>query len=890
MKIPVSWIKEYIEYNVSNEKIAELLTMSGTEVSNIIKFGNEWASNIIIGEIKKIDKHPNADRLSLVDVDNSQNIVKVVCGAPNIQVGQKIALAQPGAKLYNPYEKKISVLKKSKIRGIESNGMICSALELNYSDDHDGILILDPNFQTGESLHSLLAEDIFDFEITPNRADCLSIIGIFGEIASILKAQKIYHKIIKWPDLFPDLNRNNFIDEMEKEIEKNSNGPIIYSDIFKDYKSLLANYSHKIAIKYGDMSHKYQELNPDLGYKGISIKSKQQENFTIKISDNDCNRYSGISINSININKSPFWIKDKLIKSGLRPISNIVDITNFVMLEFGQPMHAFDLSKIKTNKIEIKKSTNNQSFLGLDQEKRELSNEMLTITDGKNPIGLAGIIGGENSEIDQNTTNIFLESASFNMANIRQTSKDLNLSTDASYRFERGVANQFTVPAIKRAMELIQKTNDTNIEIQGFWDEVNPSIVPEIIGLIKNGPKKITSFSSKRYKKIIGENVTRSKAKSIFQSLGFKPVKELGLRNNEYEIDLLIPFWRNDIELEDDLIEEIARIIGYDNLSSTPMLYPESNVPLDNNIEARNDLRSEMKSMGYLEVINYPVINNTQFNSTTNENIGDPIELQNPTNQKNKFMRPNLRAGLIDNLSKNSKNYSEIESWKFYELGRTYISEINSKFKLPIQNYSLGIIAAGNYENKNWANDPSKLNFYILKSHVEKLLHNLKIEFNFSQNENTDFYSNKSANIISNNKIVGSIGFINEKKLTELNSKIKDVLYAELNLDNLLNNNNQINKYQKTSAYPQAIRDLSLRVDKNILSDQISDIIKENPLVTDLNVIDVYNDLEPEKKSITFRITFQSFNETLNNNKIDESQNKILKKLKKLLNIELRKI
>ena len=320
------------------------------------------------------------------------------------------------------------------------------------------------------------------------------------------------------------------------------------------------------------------------------------------------------------------------------------------------------------------------------------------------------------------------------------------------------------------------------------------------------------------------------------------------------------------------------------------MQYPENNVPIDNDIQARNDLHSEMKSMGYLEVINYPVLNDIQYNSTTNDNSADPIELQNPTNQKNKFMRPNLRAGLIDNLSKNAKKYSEIESWKFYELGRTYISEINPKFKLPVQNYSLGIITSGNYENKNWTNDPSKLNFYTLKGHVERLLHALKIEFNFSQNEDTEFYTNQSANIISNNITVGSIGFINEKKLIELNSKIKDVLYAELNLDNLLNNQNQIKQYQKTSAYPQAIRDISLRVDKNVLSDQISDIIKQNPLVTDLNVIDVYNDLEPGKKSITFRITYQSFNETLNNEKIDESQNKILNKLKKQLNIELRKI
>ena len=832
MKIPVSWIKEYIEYNISNEKIAELLTMAGTEVSDIIKFGNEWDSNIIIGEIKKINKHPNADRLSLVDVNNSHNIVKVVCGAPNIQVGQKIALAQPGSKLYNPYEKKISVLKKSKIRGVESNGMICSALELSYSDDHEGILVLDENFPTGQSLNSLLSDDIFDFEITPNRPDCLSVIGIVREIESILKAQKIDLKIIKSPHLFPILEK--------KQI------------------------------------HKW------LGISAMNLT--QKEKFKIKISDNDCNRYSGISINSININESPFWIKDKLIKSGLRPISNIVDITNFVMLEFGQPMHAFDLSKILTGKIEVKKSYKKQSFVGLDKENRELDDDMLTITDGNNAIGLAGIIGGQNSEIDKNTTNIFLESASFNMANIRQTSKNLNLSTDASYRFERRVANQFTVPAIKRAIELIKETNEKEIEIQGFWDVLNNST------LNKKELKNNAYFTSKRYKKIIGENIKLTQAKSIFQSLGFTITKETKLKNNDYKLSLTIPFWRSDIELEDDLIEEIARIIGYDNLGSTPMLYPENNVPVDDNIQARNNLRFEMKSMGYLEVINYPVLNDVQYNATTHEISADPIKLQNPTNQNNKFMRPNLRAGLIDNLSKNAKKYADIESWKFYELGRTYISEINAQFKLPIQNYSLGIIAAGNYENKNWSNDPSKLNFYILKGHVERLLRNLKIEFNFSQNKNMDFYSNKSANIISNNIIIGSIGFINEKKLTELSSKIKDVLYAELNLDNLLNNQNQINKYQKTSLYPQAIRDLSLRVNKNILSDQISDIIKQNPLVTDLNVIDVYNDLEPLKKSITFRITYQSFNETLNNEKIDGSQNKILKKLKKELNIELRKI
>ena len=698
--------------------------------------------------------------------------------------------------------------------------MICSPLELKYSEDHEGILVLDENEEIGASLFSVIGDEILDFDITPNRADCLSVIGITREIIAILNTHK---------------------------------------------------YDYKINEKYVDFNTLYN-----------SFQSKESKNIEVVNSNYEkCLRYSGAEISSIDVGNSPFWIKDRLIISGLRPINNIVDITNYVMLELGQPLHAFDLSKNTTKKIDVKSSKNKEKFKSLDGENRELNSNMLSITDGTQSIGLAGIMGGFNSEIDSKTKRIFLESACFEMSNIRQTSKELGLNTDASHRFERGVPIELSIIALNRAIELIKNINNEYIVIDGKWDLSSKEIN-------KNSNIKL-KFTSKRNKKIIVDSIKFKESENIFNSLGFK-TSDPHWEHRYFSQKVEIPYWRSDITIEDDLIEEIARIIGYDNLSSTPMQYPENNVPIDNDIQARNDLHSEMKSLGYLEVINYPVLNDMQYNSTTKDNSADPIELQNPTNQKNKFMRPNLRAGLIDNLSKNAKKYPEIESWKFYELGRTYISEINPKFKLPVQNYALGIITSGNYENKNWTNDPSKLNFYTLKGHVERLLRTLKIEFNFSQNEDTDFYTNQSANIISNNITVGSIGFINEKKLIELNSKIKDVLYAELNLDNLLNNQNQIKQYQKTSAYPQAIRDISLRVDKNVLSDQISDIIKQNPLVTDLNVIDVYNDLEPGKKSITFRITYQSFNETLNNEKIDESQNKILNKLKKQLNIELRKI
>ena len=814
MRIPVSWIKQYIKYEISNERIAELLTMAGTEVSEIIKFGDNWDENITVGEITKIEKHPDADRLSLVEVNDSENIIKVVCGAKNILVNQKIALAKPGANLFNPYEKKMSILKKSKIRGIESNGMICSAVELGYSEDHDGILVLDQKSKIGNSLHSLLSDDIFDLDITPNRADCLSVVGIVREIACILKAQNINHVLIR---------------------------PV-----------------------------NFENQNLDI--------SNNKKDLSVKINDTSCNRYSGVSMNAINVSESPFWIKDKLIKSGLRPINNIVDLTNFIMLEYGQPMHAFDISKIKSNKIEIKKFKNKKDFIGLDQEKRELNSSMLTITDGKNPIGLAGIIGGENSEIDNKTSDIFLESASFDMSNIRETSKELNLSTDASYRFERGVSENLTVIALNRAIELLTQVNNKKPQISGFWD-VYPSPSSNL--------SKTIEFKSKRYKKIIGESISMPKAKSILADLGFV-ISSDKKDKSEYSVKFSVPFWRNDINIEDDLIEEIARTIGYDNLGSTPMLYPEKNIPIDESVEARNKLRSEMKSMGYLEVINYPVLNDIEYEAVTNANE-TPIELQNPINQKNKYMRPNLRSGLIDNLTKNSSKYSDIESWKFFELGRTYTSVISDKFKLPTQSYSLGIIASGSSESSNWSHGSSELNFYTFKGHIERLLNNLNINFELSQNKDINFYNDKSALIISNNLEVGSIGFINEKKLIELNSKIKNVLYAEFNLDHLLTNLNNISKYKRSSLYPQAIRDLSFIMDNKIFANDIIKIINSNPLVSEINIIDVYEDLDKNRKSVTFRLSYQSFNETLSNKQIEESQNKILKLLKKNLNIELRK-
>ena len=820
MKIPISWIKDYIKFDVPANDIADLLTMAGTEVSNIQKIGTDWDKNkLIVGQILNIEKHPNADRLSLVEVliSNSQKI-NVVCGANNIEVGQKIAFAESGSELYSPRDKKTIVLKKSNIRGIESNGMICSPLELKYSEDHEGILVLDKNEKIGSSLYSVIGDEILDFDITPNRSDCLSVIGITREIIAILNSHKFDYKI------------------NEKYL----------------YLNTLNNFQSKKS-------------------KNIDVQNLNFEK---------CLRYSGSEISSIVVENSPFWIKDRLIKSGLRPINNIVDVTNYVMMELGQPLHAFDLSKIKTKKIEVKSSKNKEKFKSLDGENRELNSNILSITDGAQSIGLAGIIGGFNSEIDSKTKNIFLESACFEMSNIRQSSKELGLNTDASHRFERGVPIGLSIIALNRAIALIDDINKKEIIINGNWDLYSKNI--------NINPNKKQNLTGQRYKKIIGESITRKETANILNSLGFNASASKTNETN-FTQEVKIPYWRSDITIEDDLIEEIARIKGYDNLSSEPLQYPKNNIPVDNNIMYRNNIRNEMKSMGYIETINYPTINNTEYN-LTNLNVNSPIKLQNPINKKNNILRPNLKTGLINNISINSKKYPEIDSWKFYELGRIFnLGNMDNKYQLPDQSYSLGIISSGLISKTNWNSIPDQINFYTFKGDLDRIIKSMGIKIEFKKNNNNYFYSEKSALLFSENVEIGSIGNINEQTLAKFNVKLKEVLYCELNLDKLENSINYNNEFTKTSPYPLAIRDLSLTVDKNVLSNQISDIIKQNPLVTDLNVIDVYSDLKPEKKSITIRITYQSFNETLNNLKIDESQNKILRKLKKHLNIELRK-
>ena len=820
MKIPISWIKDYIKFDVPTNDIADLLTMAGTEVSNIQKIGTDWDKNKLkVGQILNIEKHPNAARLSLVEVLISKSKkINVVCGANNIEVGQKIAFAESGSELYSPRDKKTIVLKKSNIRGIESNGMICSPLELKYSEDHEGILVLDKNEKIGSSLYSVIGDEILHFDITPNRPDCLSVIGITREIIAILNTHKFDYKI------------------NEKYL----------------YLNTLNNFQSKKS-------------------KNIDVQNLNFEK---------CLRYSGSEISSIVVENSPFWIKDRLIKSGLRPINNIVDVTNYVMMELGQPLHAFDLSKIKTKKIEVKSSKNKEKFKSLDGENRELNSNILSITDGAQSIGLAGIIGGFNSEIDSKTKNIFLESACFEMSNIRQSSKELGLNTDASHRFERGVPIELSIIALNRAIALIDDINKKEIIINGNWDLYSKNI--------KINPNKKQNLTGQRYKKIIGESITRKETANILNSLGFNASASKTNETN-FTQEVKIPYWRSDITIEDDLIEEIARIKGYDNLSSEPLQYPKNNIPVDNNIMYRNNIRNEMKSMGYIETINYPTINNTEYN-LTNLNVNSPIKLQNPINKKNNILRPNLKTGLINNISINSKKYPEIDSWKFYELGRIFnLGNMDNKYQLPDQSYSLGIISSGLISKTNWNSIPDQINFYTFKGDLDRIIKSMGIKIEFKKNNNYYFYSEKSALLFSENVEIGSIGNINEQTLAKFNVKLKEVLYCELNLDKLENSINYNNEFTKTSPYPLAIRDLSLTVDKNVLSNQISDIIKQNPLVTDLNVIDVYSDLKPEKKSITIRITYQSFNETLNNLKIDESQNKILRKLKKHLNIELRK-
>lgn len=796
MKVSISWLRDYVDIKLPVAELARRLTMAGTEVKGWQAIGGSW-EGIVVGQIKAINPHPNADRLLLPTIDLGTEEKVVVCGAPNLRIGDKVAFAHVGARLIDGHTGELFSLEAAKIRGVVSEGMVCSEKELGISESHQEIMVLPAEAPLGQPLADYMGDVILDLDITPNRPDCLSVIGIAREIAA-LTGQKV---------------------RLPKD----------------DYAESTTTIDSQIAVEIAD---------PDL-----------------------CLRYSASLVRGIKIASSPPWMQRRLIAAGMRPISNIVDITNYVMLEYGEPLHAFDYEQIRGKKIIVRRAKKGEVMVTLDGNKRALLPDMLVIADTERAVALAGVMGGYDSEVTEETTDIFLEAASFNPASIYQTGHSLGLPSEARLRFERGISAGVTIPALKRATQLL-------VEIGG--GKAAKGFIDNYPGEKKAAPVRLRSSESKR---LLGVDFSIKQMKETLVALGF----EVKAGTSNAELLAIVPYWRSDISLEEDLIEEVARIIGYDEIPITMLsqsLSPQNPSPM---LKLKPKAGQILADYGFQEVITFSMMGGEALNKLSPQ-PSELVRLANPMTAEQEYMRPTLRANLLTALESNLRH--EENGVRLFELGRVYLQRKND---LPSEPEILCGVLTGPRFEPSWRGGNEALDFYDAKGIIEGLFGQLGIEINFEAGSDESLHPFKQAAIIVGGKRLGVVG--------ELHPKVADafelpgeVYLFEVDLTALFPFTLGHKMYQPISRFPAVVRDMALVVDAGVTNAQVQSVMRGFPLVTDVSLFDLYSgeQLPAGKKSLAYRITYQSPKHTLTDDEVNKVQKQILDKLAKQLGASLR--
>lgn len=808
MKISYNWLKQFIKTDWTPEQTGELLTDLGLEVEGAeqyqsVKGGLE---GVVIGEVLTCTKHPNADKLKLTTVDIGEDTpLQIVCGAPNVAAGQKVPVATIGTTLYTE-EGKSWTIKKGKIRGEESHGMICAEDELGLGKSHDGIMVLGNAVKVGTP-----AADIFDIEndhvfeigLTPNRADAMSHLGT----ARDLKAGLI-QKDIKLELITPSVSSFRVDNRMLKI----------------------------------DVDVKNKDLAP---------------------------RYCGVTISGIKVAESPSWLQHRLKAIGLSPINNVVDATNYVLHELGQPLHAFDAVKISGNKIEVKTVKAGTKFTTLDEVERELHEDDLMICDAEKPMCIAGVFGGIGSGVTESTTSIFLESAYFNPVSIRKSAKRHGLNTDASFRFERGIDPNITEYALKRAALLIQ-------ELAG--GEITSDIVDVY-------PNKIEDFqvrlSFENAKKLIGEEIPRETIKSILTSLDIKVnnVTETGL-------GLTVPAYRNDVQREADIIEEILRVYGYNNIKTTEKLNASiSSTSRFEDHKIQNIVGNQLAAHGFYEMLSNS-LTNPNYNALSEQLKDDHnIAMLNPLSNDLSVLRQSLLFCGLETISHNINRKQQ--DLKLFEFGKTYHHYNENR----VENKHLTLFLTGNKNKESWHAAQHKSDFFFLKGSIVSLFERLGISrFNESPIKSDLFSEGLSLNL-GKTKLV-DFGLVKKSVLKHFDIS-QDVLFADFNWDAILDvvKRNNIT-FKAIPKYPEVKRDFALLLDDTVTFESIYKIAKqsEKQLLKSVNLFDVYQgkNLPKGKKSYAVSFTIQDENKTLTDKQIDKIMNKLQANFEKQLGAELR--
>ena len=796
MKVPLSWLKEYVDIDVDPKRLADELTISGSKVEAIEELGKD-ISNVVVGKVLTLEHHPDADKLQVSKVDVGDGVLQIVTGASNIKVGDMVPIAKHGARL--PGGKKIN---KGKLRGVDSEGMMCSIQELGISR-HDypealehGIFVLNNDVELGADIKDTLGinDTIIEFEITPNRPDCLSIIGMARETAV------------------------TFGKQIKKDIEFKSNSQ--------------------------------------------NKKPNSNESISIEIKDSDlCPRYIGRVVKNIKIGSSPKWMRERLRNAGMRPINNIVDVTNYVMLELGQPMHAFDFDKVEDKKIIVRRAKEGEVLTTLDAQQRKLTSKMLVIADVNKTLAVAGVMGGAYSEVTENTTTILLESATFSGSSVRLTAKALGLRTEASARYEKGLDIENTIRAMNRAVQLLEDMG------AGTGEESFVDCYP-----VESEPKVI-KFRPKNVNQLLGTNIDTQYMISVF--------KALGLKVDEANMNVTIPSYRQDIEGEADLAEEVARFYGYNNIQSTLFSGETTQGGKTFKQKIEDTCKYVMNAQGLSEIYTYSFVSLKTLDmikADKNSELRNTVEVANPLSEEHKIMRTTTVPSMLEVLA---RNYSRrIPEVRLYELAYAYIPKVLPLAELPEERELLTIGMYG------------KEDFYSIKGVIEELLTNLGIKnYEFVRGLETAFHPGRTAEIRIGDKKIGIIGEIHPDVLENYGIHTRAYVgVVEVKL--LIENANTIHKYKQLPKHPALDRDVAMVVKDEIEVREIEYVIKSKGgnLLEEIKLFDVYKgeQIAEGYKSVAYALSFRAVDRTLTDEEVNEVMKKIMDGLKEKVEAQLR--
>jgi len=809
MKISYNWLKKYLAIDIPAEEVSVLLTDCGLEVEAIEKYeqAKGGLTGVVVGRVMSCNRHPNADKLSLTKVDIGKgDFLSVVCGAPNVAEGQKVAVATVGTTLYSggePFQ-----IKTSKIRGELSEGMICAEDELGLGTSHEGIMVLDPDAPVGKPIKDFfnLAEDIvFEIGLTPNRSDATSHIGVARDLAAVL---------------------NN---------------------------------------KPGN-SH-----NLSLNLPSLETFKVDNENLPIAVIVEDsiaCPRYSGLTLQGVEVKESPAWLQELLKAIGVRPINNIVDITNFILFETGQPLHAFDAAQITGNKVIVKKLPEGSAFVTLDEVERKLSADDLMICNTTGGMCIAGVFGGAGSGIKTSTRDIFLESAYFDPTSVRKTSKYHGLKTDASFRFERGADPNITIYALKRAALLIK-------EIAG--GRISSQIVDIYPNPVQNKEVVITYAGIDR---LIGQKIERAVIKSILTDLGI-----IITGSSQDGLTLSVPPFKADVYREVDIIEEILRIYGYNNVEFTGSLRSSLSFRQHPDRERLAELVSNyLSDNGFNEIMTNSLTTSAYYTGSEVFSPENSVKILNPLSKELDVMRQTLLFSGLESILYNINH--RLPDLCFYELGSTYVlnpkqagnSDVISRFT---ENKRLAIYTTGRMETESWNTKQHKTDYFTLKSYVMVLLRKLGIttgNLKITLAELAIFASGEC--LMQDNKCLMSIGEVSPAVLKQFDIR-QPVFYADLDWDLLINLTTAGSVlYHDVPKFPEVRRDLALLIDKQVHFSDIERLAFENSrsLLRKVNLFDVYEGekIEGDKKSYAVSFILQDEQRTLTDKEIDKFMNRLI--------------